>query len=531
MKTQLPRHHTDTGSSQQVARASSQAHFVDKRPELAMQHKQQNTMAMSAQTTQLKALQKKMQSAQLTADEEPLQAKTNTVRQEEAQVPKPNNTGLPDQLKTGIESLSGMSMDHVKVHYNSSQPAQLNAHAYAQGSDIHVAPGQEQHLPHEAWHVVQQAQGRVKPTMQMKQGVPVNDDEGLEHEADVMGAKALNTPLQRKAFAISSTPTGIGVAQKTPAQVAEVEALTLAHPDMPPTYLNTVAEVKDTDDVTQHSERWREMVTHSGHNPRSPQSIELNKTRFNTAKKAVVDNIPTVRTNVKTTYRGAKEPHIDSEIEMANRRSEEAKDIYKDLPAPTGGPRKKDRMKQANAAVKEKVDLITGEAKDIDDRKNRFPAIKLLPKLIRAAGYIPPIVVTNKTKFAELIAMETVQQTDRGEVLNTAKDEHTDGNVGKLNWLQWFAINTPRPYTTSVKLPLTPAERLANAYTREYELNGHDPKCVHIHWDNSGAQPVVANGPSPAHTKTSRGGGEIETLPKSRLQGLYIPTVGNEQLP
>ena len=30
-----------------------------------------------------------------------------------------------------------------------------DALAYAQGSDIHLAPGQEQHLPHEAWHVVQ----------------------------------------------------------------------------------------------------------------------------------------------------------------------------------------------------------------------------------------------------------------------------------------------------------------------------------------------------------------------------------------
>src|SRR5260221_7406431 len=77
-----------------------------------------------------------------------------------------NNTGLPDNLKSGIESLSGMSVDAVRVHYHSSQPAQLNALAYTQGSDIHVAPGQEQHLPHEAWHVVQQAQGRVKPTMQ-----------------------------------------------------------------------------------------------------------------------------------------------------------------------------------------------------------------------------------------------------------------------------------------------------------------------------------------------------------------------------
>jgi hypothetical protein len=82
-------------------------------------------------------------------------------------------------------------MDNVNVHYNSSQPARLNALAYAQGRDIHVAPGQERHLPHEAWHAVQQAQGRVKPRMQLKAGVTVNDDEALEREADLMGAKAL----------------------------------------------------------------------------------------------------------------------------------------------------------------------------------------------------------------------------------------------------------------------------------------------------------------------------------------------------
>lgn len=113
--------------------------------------------------------------------------------------PKSNETGLPDNLKSGIESLSGMSMDGVKVHYNSDQPAQLNAHAFAQGTDIHVASGQEQHLPHEAWHVVQQAQGRVEPTRQMKDDVNVNDDVGLETEADVMGAKALaSTAVQLK---------------------------------------------------------------------------------------------------------------------------------------------------------------------------------------------------------------------------------------------------------------------------------------------------------------------------------------------
>lgn len=106
-------------------------------------------------------------------------------------VKQENKTGLPDNLKAGIENLSGYSMNDVKVHYNSSKPAQLNAHAYAQGTDIHLGSGQEKHLAHEAWHVVQQKQGRVQPTTQMKGGVNVNNDVSLEREADVMGGKAL----------------------------------------------------------------------------------------------------------------------------------------------------------------------------------------------------------------------------------------------------------------------------------------------------------------------------------------------------
>lgn len=117
-------------------------------------------------------------------DEEGLQMKVDTVFQQ-----KPNNTGLPDNLKAGVESLSGFSMDDVKVHYNSSQPATVQALAYTQGTDIHVAPGQERHLPHEAWHVAQQLAGRVEPTTEVG-GMPVNDNTGLEHEADVMGARA-----------------------------------------------------------------------------------------------------------------------------------------------------------------------------------------------------------------------------------------------------------------------------------------------------------------------------------------------------
>jgi len=112
----------------------------------------------------------------------------NAVQREEA--PRPNNTGMPDNLKSGIESLSGFSMDDVRVHYNSSKPATVQALAYTQGTDIHVAPGQEKHLPHEAWHVAQQMAGRVSPTTNVN-GMPANDNATLEHEADVMGEKAV----------------------------------------------------------------------------------------------------------------------------------------------------------------------------------------------------------------------------------------------------------------------------------------------------------------------------------------------------
>ncbi|MEP0945943.1 MULTISPECIES: DUF4157 domain-containing protein [Cyanophyceae] len=107
----------------------------------------------------------------------------------EQEVEIPNKTGLPDNLKVGVENLSGYSLDDIRVHYNSPKPAPLQALAYTQGTEIHVAPGQEKHLLHEAWHVVQQKQGRVKPTKQMK-GEQINEDRILEGEADRMAEKA-----------------------------------------------------------------------------------------------------------------------------------------------------------------------------------------------------------------------------------------------------------------------------------------------------------------------------------------------------
>jgi hypothetical protein len=104
-----------------------------------------------------------------------------------------NRTGLSDDLKAGIEELSGFSMDEVRVHYDSSKPADLGAAAFAEGTEIHLGPGHERHLAHEAWHVVQQQQGRVAPTMQMRDA-SINDDSALEREAEEMGQRASSIP-------------------------------------------------------------------------------------------------------------------------------------------------------------------------------------------------------------------------------------------------------------------------------------------------------------------------------------------------
>jgi hypothetical protein len=163
------------GISQMQSSGGSTFQFVDNRPEAIAQRKLQemaNNSHQAKQVTQLQAM-----------------AESHSAQQQNPIQKKENNTGLPDNLKSGIENLSGYSMDDVKVHYNSDKPVQLQAHAYAQGTDIHLASGQEKHLPHEVWHVVQQKQGRVYPTTQLKGKVNINDDSGLEKEADAMGAK------------------------------------------------------------------------------------------------------------------------------------------------------------------------------------------------------------------------------------------------------------------------------------------------------------------------------------------------------
>ena len=134
---------------------------------------------------------------------------------------------LPNTLRNGLEGLSGIDLTSLRVHRESPNPILYNALAYTRGTDIYLGPGQSQHLPHEAWHAVQQLQGRVAPLRTMPstpaasalnlstkgQAVTLNDDISLEKEADVMGEKARHhrggspeTLLQAKRFGDEQAP-------------------------------------------------------------------------------------------------------------------------------------------------------------------------------------------------------------------------------------------------------------------------------------------------------------------------------------
>jgi len=99
----------------------------------------------------------------------------------------------------------------VRVHANSDKPAAVDALAYTQGNDIHLARGQETLVPHEGWHAVSAAAGTRKSRHCRDERVSINDDAALEHEADVMGVEPPVSRAERPAaqFLPGVTPTAI----------------------------------------------------------------------------------------------------------------------------------------------------------------------------------------------------------------------------------------------------------------------------------------------------------------------------------
>jgi hypothetical protein len=200
--------------------------FVDNRPEAIQMRKWQEMSDNSARSIQMRKWQEmsdnsdrsiQMRKLQEMADNSPRAAEMREMQQKAKNYdqnqmnsffsPEPlqrkeeaTDTGsgskMPEEVQAKMESAFGADFSNVNIHVG-EQASSVGALAYAQGNDIHFAPGQynpntqsgQELLGHELTHVVQQRAGRVQTTTQAK-GLAVNDDPALEQEADVMGKKA-----------------------------------------------------------------------------------------------------------------------------------------------------------------------------------------------------------------------------------------------------------------------------------------------------------------------------------------------------
>lgn len=134
---------------------------------------------------------------------------------------------MPEAVQAKMESAFGQDFSDVSIHTNSQASKSAGALAHTQGSEVHFAPGQfnpesqsgQELLGHELTHVVQQRQGRVQPTGSTPDGMPLNDNKGLESEADQMGKAAAAGTTQKKAAAgAGSAKGGASQLKKGPVQ-------------------------------------------------------------------------------------------------------------------------------------------------------------------------------------------------------------------------------------------------------------------------------------------------------------------------
>ena len=135
---------------------------------------------------------------------------------------------IPEEVQAKMENSFGQDFSNVNIHADSDQAKNIGAQAYAQGNNIHFAPGQynpgsksgQELLGHELTHVVQQSQGKVQPGEVHGKGLNINNDPTLEKEADEMGKLA----SEGKEAKVNSSLSA-GIIQR---KIDPVAALTIA---------------------------------------------------------------------------------------------------------------------------------------------------------------------------------------------------------------------------------------------------------------------------------------------------------------
>lgn len=136
--------------------------------------------------------------SQLHADTEPISAPGGEPDHDD-------KTGLPDDVRQGMEEAIGGNFSSVQFVTESKKAEEVGALAFTQGKNVEFAPGQFKPdttaglelIGHELTHVDQQEKGTVEPTMEIGEML-VNDDKSKETEADDKGKAAARLVEQKR---------------------------------------------------------------------------------------------------------------------------------------------------------------------------------------------------------------------------------------------------------------------------------------------------------------------------------------------
>jgi hypothetical protein len=132
-------------------------------------------------------------------------------------LPQKKNDKLPENLQTKMENSFGEDFSDVTIHTDSDKATELGAKAYAQGKDLHFAPGEfqpnskegQELIGHELTHVVQQKEGTVQGGEVHGKDM-VNHDVSLEKEADDAGKLA----SEGKSVEVKGSGNGVQMKEK-----------------------------------------------------------------------------------------------------------------------------------------------------------------------------------------------------------------------------------------------------------------------------------------------------------------------------
>ncbi len=142
----------------------------------------------------------------------------------DVELPTLGGEPLEETVRVELETEMEADFGSVRVHASTPELESIGALAVTRGEHVFFAPGQyapssesgRALLSHELTHVLQQRAGRVQPTTELA-GLPINDDPGLEQEADLAkrggtGGTAAGTVVQGKFEATLGLPAKAPIA-------------------------------------------------------------------------------------------------------------------------------------------------------------------------------------------------------------------------------------------------------------------------------------------------------------------------------